>query len=62
MLAETEITARGVALMLLRSLDGASPADQPPLTSRVVMPRPAAAAKLRAARDRQTNLYRRLYS
>ena len=62
LLAETEVTARGVALMLLRSLDGASPADQPPLINRVVQPDPSAVANLRAARERQSDLYQRLYS
>lgn len=62
LLAEDEVTARGVALMLRRSLDGQSPADQPPQISGVVQPRPEGVARLQAARDRQIDLYQRLYA
>lgn len=62
LLAEDEITARGVALMMLRSLDGAEPAAEPPRFSRVVAPDPRGASLLKAARERQVELYRRLYS
>ncbi len=62
LLAEAEITARGVALMMLRSLDGADPAAEPPKISRVVVPDPSGVRLLRAARERQVELYRRLYS
>ena len=60
LLAEAEVTARGVALMMLRSLDGAVPTA--PRISRVVRPDPAGASRLQAARERQVALYRRLYS
>ncbi len=62
LLAEPEITARGVALMLRRALDGAGLAAQPPRISGVVQPDPAAVSALRAARERQIDLYRRLYA
>ena len=62
LLAEAEVTARGVALMMLLSLDGADPAAEPPRISRVVAPAPAGVSRLRAARERQLELYRRLYS
>ncbi len=62
LLAEDEVTARGLALMLLRSLDGISPAEHPPQISRVVQPRLEGVARLRAARERQMDLYRRLYA
>lgn len=61
LLAEAEITARGVALMMLRSLDGADPAAQPPSISRVVEPDSGAVSLLRGARERQVALYHRLY-
>ncbi len=61
LLAETEVTARGVALMMRRSLDGADPAAEPPSIGRVVAPDPGGASLLRAARERQVELYRRLY-
>lgn len=62
LLAEAEVTARGVALMMLRSLDGADPAAKPPRISRAVEPDPQGASLLRAARERQVELYRRLYA
>ena len=61
LLAEAEATARGVALMMLRSLDGADPGAEPPRISRVVAPDPKGVTLLRAARERQVELYRRLY-
>ena len=61
LLAEAEITARGVALMMLRSLDGTEPAARPPAVSRVIEPEPGEVTLLRAARERQVELYRRLY-
>lgn len=61
LLAEAEITARGVALMMRRSLDGPPlDASQPAIES-VIKPEPARARLLRQARDRQNDLYRRLY-
>ncbi len=62
LLAEAEITARGVALLLRRSLDHVPlDADPPPICA-VIEPDAAGVKALRAARDRQTDLYRRLYS
>ena len=62
LLAEAEITARGVALLMLKSLDGVDLAGQPPRISRIVAPDAGGVALLRAARERQNALYRRLYS
>ncbi len=62
LLAEAEITARGVALLLRRSLDQAPLDADPPPISAVVQPDAAGVKALRAARDRQIDLYRRLYS
>ncbi len=61
LLAEAEITARGVALMMLRSLDGMDPAAKPPRIGRVVQPDAQAVSLMKAARERQVELYRRLY-
>ncbi len=60
LLAETEVTARGVALMLRRSLDGMPP-DLPQISG-IVQPDPAGVKLLRAARERQIDLYQRLYA
>ena len=62
LLADTEVTARGVALMMLKSLNGVDLADQPPRFSRIIAPDAGGVALLRAARERQAELYRRLYS
>ena len=62
LLAESEITARGVALMLLRSLDGIALTDQAPPISSVVQPDPESVARMKAARERQVDLYQRLYA
>ena len=62
LLAEAEITARGVALMMLRRLDGVDPAAEPPRIDRVVEPVTKHVSMLRAARERQVELYRRLYN
>ena len=62
LLAEPEITARGVALMMRHKLDGIPLDADPPAISRVVQPQPRHAAIFSAARDRQLALYRRLYS
>jgi len=61
-LAEAEITARGVALMLLRRLDGIALDATPAEIQCVVRPNPKHARRFRAARARQIDLYRRLYS
>jgi len=62
LLAEAEITARGVALMMRRSLDGRPlDADQPAI-ERVIEPEPERVQLLRRARERQIDLYQRLYA
>jgi gluconokinase len=54
-------TARGVAVMLRQALDGIPWEASPPSTGQVVAPRPSQSARLRAARERQSELYARLY-
>ena len=61
LLAEREVTARGVALLMRRALDGAPLAADAPRISRVIQPHAARVQKLARARQRQTELYRRLY-
>ena len=61
LLAEAEITARGVALMMLKRLDGLDLAAEPAKISRIVEPDSKGVSRLRAARERQVELYRRLY-
>jgi len=58
--AEEEITARGVAILILRALGLCALDDYPPAIAWTLHPRPAAATALRAARERQADLYRRL--
>ncbi|MDE2856128.1 MAG: FGGY-family carbohydrate kinase [Chloroflexota bacterium] len=62
LLAEAEITARGVAMMMRHKLDGVPLAADPPALSTVIRPEPDRVRRLRAARERQIDLYRRLYS
>lgn len=61
LLAEAEITARGVALMMRRSLDGLPLDADPPAIAEVLAPEPERVQLLRRARERQLELYRRLY-
>ena len=61
LLAEAEVTARGVALMLRHRLDGIALDATPPKIHRVVRPNPKHVRVFRAARARQVELYRRLY-
>lgn len=61
LLAEAEITARGVALMIRCCLDGVPLTAHPPAIDRVIEPEPARARALRRARERQIDLYRRIY-
>ncbi|MCY4147318.1 MAG: FGGY-family carbohydrate kinase [Chloroflexi bacterium] len=61
LLAENEVTARGVALMMRQSLDGVALDAEPPQISRVAQPEPKRVAMMRAAREQQSELYRRLY-
>ncbi|MDE2774693.1 MAG: FGGY-family carbohydrate kinase [Chloroflexota bacterium] len=62
LLAEAEITARGVALMMRRSLDGAPLDVVQPEIEKVIYPAPDRVQLLRRARERQLDLYRRLYA
>ena len=61
LLAEREVTARGVALLMRRSLDGTALDAIPPQISRNVQPDAPRVELMRAARERQSELYRRLY-
>ncbi len=61
LLGEAEVTARGVALMMRRSLDGVPLDAEPPAIAEVIEPEPARVALMRRARERQLELYRRLY-
>ncbi len=61
LLAETEITARGVALMLRHRLDGAALDATPAKVRRAVQPNPKHVRLFQAARARQVELYQRLY-
>lgn len=62
LLAEAEITARGVALLLRQRLDGIALDADPPRIRRVLHPKPEHAPIFAAARARQVDLYQRLYS
>lgn len=62
LLAEAEVTARGVALMMRRSLDGLPLDADPPAIAEVLAPEPERVQLLRRARQRQLELYRRLYA
>ena len=61
LLDDEEITARGVALLLRQRLDGKALHAEPPRVSRVLKPDPQRVRIMRAARERQQDLYRRLY-
>lgn len=58
--AESEITARGVALLALRAVGKDLLADYAPEIERVVEPNPTHVVTLRSARERQVALYRQL--
>ena len=62
LLAEAEITARGVALMMRHSLDGVPLDADPPKAGIVFKPEQDRVRLLRRARERQIELYRRLYT
>ena len=57
LLAEAEITARGVALMMRRSLDGIPPDADQPAIERVIEPTPERVQLLWEARARQHRPY-----
>ncbi len=56
-----ETSARGVAILLLSHLHGSSWSDFPPKIVDELQPHPPAVEKYQHARERQRNLYRRLY-
>jgi gluconokinase len=58
-LAEDEVTARGAAILALRAIGLASLADFPPTIAYSIEPIPALVEILRAARERQLELYAR---
>ena len=58
---ESEITARGTAILALSALDGRSLSNFPLKIAATVKPKPAAVRILRAARERQEELYRKFY-
>jgi gluconokinase len=58
--AESEITARGTAILALRSLGKDGLNDFPPEISAVINPQPEGVAALRAASARQVELYRKV--
>ena len=62
LLAEVEITARGVALMMRRSLDGVPMDADPPQIGHIIQPEQDRVRLLRRGRERQIDLYRRLYT
>ena len=62
LLEDAEITARGVALLMRHSLDGVPLDADPPAIARVIEPEFDRVRRLRAARERQNDLYRRLYA
>jgi gluconokinase len=60
LLAEQEITGRGVAILVLRALYQRELKDFAPALSRYIVPQAAQASRLRAARLRQQHLYQQL--
>ncbi len=58
---ESEITARGTAILVLSALDKTPLSAYPPKITATVKPQPEAVVKLRAARDRQQALYHKFY-
>lgn len=59
---ESEITARGTALLVLRALDGRDVSEFPLAVATTVEPRLHGVEALRAARQRQEALYRQFYA
>jgi gluconokinase len=57
---ESEITARGTAMLLLRALERGRLADFPPAIDTVIEPDPTRAAQMRDALERQQELYNAL--
>ncbi len=61
LLAETELAARGTALLLLSAQEGHRLTDYPPQIKHMIAPREAGVRALSAARERQRALYDMLY-
>ena len=61
LLAETELAARGMALLLLYAHDKRVLTDNPPQIKHIVEPRMKGIQALQQAGDRQKDLYKRLY-
>lgn len=61
-LAEPELTARGVALMILKSLDNLALDAIPPKIESVITPNPEHVIRFQSARTRQIELYQRIYT
>ncbi len=59
-LDEVELTARGVAILMLHRLSGHALTDFPPHVELLVHPQPEHVSALNAARQRQMTLYRKL--
>ncbi len=58
---EREITARGTAILALAALDGRALSDFSPEMTHTFMPQAAGVAVMRAARERQSALYKKFY-
>jgi len=58
---ETELTARGTALLTLKALGKINSINALPVISKVLIPQPEAVEKLLKARLRQQDIYQRLY-
>jgi sugar (pentulose or hexulose) kinase len=58
---ESEITARGTAILALSALDGRPLSDFPLTITMTIEPQPEVVAVMRAARDRQVALYAKFY-
>lgn len=57
---ETEITARGTAILALRAAGKGDLASNPPVTAAVIYPEAEHVGIMRAARERQIHLYRKI--
>ncbi|MBE0690612.1 MAG: carbohydrate kinase, partial [Anaerolineae bacterium] len=60
LVAETEITARGTAILALRALGRCSLSDYPPAIERIIHPVPEHVTILRQALERQVDLYQKV--
>jgi gluconokinase len=61
LLAETELAARGMALLLLRAQDQRALADTSPQIKQIIEPREEGIQAFKQARNRQQSLYKSLY-